>query len=335
LGFGQYFASQMVTMGWTEKGGWGASQVGPMAPIPLHPSASVLQYSQTIFEGMKAFWGVDGKVRVFRPAFNAERFRRSAERICLPPVEIHAFMEQVDQAVKANFSEIPRGPGESLYIRPTLIATEGFLGVRPSKAALFYIICSPVGAYFSNSAGLRILIETQDSRAARGGVGFAKTGANYAASLRAAEHAKAQGYDQVLWTDSTTHEWVEEVGTMNIMFVLKDRVVTPPLKDTILNGSIRSVALQLLQDWQIPVVEEDVSIETLKSWHKDGLLVGAFGTGTAAVISPVQTFGCPRRGIELKIAEESPLVGKLRKHIMDIQWGRAPDPHNWCHVVSI
>lgn len=332
LGFGKHFSPWMTSMNWSTISGWSALKVSPLEPIPLHPAAGVLQYSQSIFEGMKAFRHPDGAVRIFRPDFHRLRFERSAERVCLPRLPEGAFEEAVLQAVRANLDSVPAGEGEALYLRPTLIATEGFLGVRPAGECLFYIVCSPVGSYFSKGTqGLKILVETHYSRAARGGIGAAKAGANYVASLLVAELAKQQGFDQVLWTDTATHTMVEEVGTMNVFFVIgpDKKVITPPLSDTLLNGGTRDAALTMLRRQGLEVMERPVTLLELKELHQAGELLECFGTGTAAVVSPIRELQDSDATLNIQLPENFAVAERLRKDITDVQYGRSQDPFQW------
>ncbi len=335
LGFGKYFSPRMVQTTWTLAKGWAPLEITDVAPIALHPAASVLQYSQTIFEGMKAFRGEDGKIRLFRADFNAARFQKSASRVCLPEVPKDIFLKATYDAVSTNRDSIPSDEGEALYLRPTLMGTEGFLGVRPSHEAMFFVICSPVGNYYEKGqSGLKILVETEDSRAALGGIGDAKAGANYAASLRAAERAKSKGFDQVLWMDSATHQWIEEVGTMNIFFRIGDTVVTPALNGSILNGATRTCVLEILRDKGIRVEERPVSIEEIFTASENGQLKEAFGTGTAAVISSVQEFALSSGGRRAVLPDNGEIATAMRKTILDIQYGRTADKFGWCTIVN-
>jgi branched-chain amino acid aminotransferase len=330
LGFGQYFAPWMTSLRWKADTGWEPMQVVPMAPIPLHPAAGALQYAQAIFEGMKAFRHPDGSIKVFRPSFHRERFQQSARRVCLPPLPEGAFEEAVLESVRRNLESVPAGADEALYLRPTLIASEGFLGVRPAHECLFYVLCSPVGSYFNKgSQGLRIWVETRFSRAAAGGIGSAKAGGNYVASLLAAELAKERGFDQVLWTDSSSHNWVEEVGTMNVFFVLESEIVTPPLSDTLLNGGTRDAAIAVLRHQGREVQERPISLADLQSWHDQGKLKEAFGTGTAAVVSPIAELRDAEGQVAIELSGPQPVAQQLRRDIKAIQYGLAPDPFGW------
>lgn len=322
----------MTSRNWSPKSGWGPLRTGPVEPIPLHPSAGVLQYAQTIFEGMKAFRHPDGAIRVFRPDFHCQRFANSARRVCMPLLPEGAFEEACRETIRANRESVPSGEGESLYLRPTLIGTEGFLGVRPSNEYLFFVIASPVGNYFGkNQEGLRIWIETHFSRVAPGGIGAAKAGANYVASLLAAQQAKEKGFDQVLWTDSATHTKVEEVGTMNVFFVIgPDRqVVTPPLGDTLLQGGTREMAKVVLAERGHQVIEREVSLIELQELAHQGTLLECFGTGTAAVVSPIRELQDSDGNFTIQLPSQRPIAEQLRKDLTDIQYGRVPDRFGW------
>jgi len=330
LGFGQFFSPWMTTRKWTSQNAWGPLEVAEMKALSLHPAAGVLQYAQTIFEGMKAFRQADGSIGVFRPGFHQERFQQSAQRVCLPLLPPGAFEEAIFEVVRANREHVPGGDGEALYVRPTLIATEGFLGVRPANEYLFYVICSPVGNYFSNrNQGLRILVETHFSRCAPGGIGAAKAGGNYVASLMAAELAKQKGFDQVLWTDACSHTLVEEVGTMNVFFVMDDGILTPPLSDTLLNGGTRDSAISLLRSQGLRVREGSLTLEQLQSAANSGRLRECFGTGTAAVVSPIRELQDSDATMKIELGPEFPIAEKLRQDITDIQYGRVADPFGW------
>ena len=326
LGFGIHFAPWMTQQRWSSTQGWGPLEVTPLQPIPMHPAAGVLQYAQTVFEGMKAFAQADGGVKVFRPDFHERRLKHSAHRVCLPELPPGAWTEALMQTLQANADSIPRGEGEALYLRPTLLSTEGFLGVRPAKECLFYVIASPVGSYFNpGRPGLRIMVETRFSRAAAGGIGSAKAGANYAASLYSAEQARQQGFDQVLWTDAATHSMVEEVGTMNVFFKIGSQLITPSLGDTILGGSTRDAALYLLRSWGYEVVERPLSLAEIAS----GSVSECFGVGTAAVVSKIEELADIEGKVFLRLSGDYPVAERLKQGILDIQYGRVADPMGW------
>lgn len=341
LGFGQHFTDHMFIAEFSSTKGWHDCRVVPFQPLSLHPGASVLHYGQSLFEGMKAFSRADGNISLFRPAYNVERMRKGAERLCMqsPPAEI--FIEGVEALVKQDVRWIPKTKGSALYIRPTLIGSEGFLGVRPSTEFIFFVILSPVGAYYSSGTGaVKIWVETEMVRACNGGLGATKAGANYAASLLAALEAKKKGYSQVLWLDAD-HRFIEEVGTMNVFFVLKDRVVTPELSGSILPGGVRDSMLVLMRERGVKVEERRIAIQELLEWHKSGSLVEAFGTGTAAVITPVSEFNYFEEKltlpeIDLKGSSEGRYLSQnLYQQLTALQHGESPDPYGWVEILEV
>ncbi len=328
LGFGQHFTDHMFVARYEEASGWDSGQIVPYGPLAVDPAASVLHYGQALFEGIKAFRQKDGTVALFRPHFNAERMRMGADRLCLPPVDATTFIEVIIALLKEDIEWMPRLRGTSMYIRPTLIGTEAFLGVRPSAQATFFVILSPVGPYYkTSSVSIPIWIEKDDLRAAPGGLGHTKAGANYAASLRAALRAKDHGCTQVLWTDHS-HEFVEEVGTMNVFFRIKDSVLTPALNGSILGGGTRACCIELLQEKGIPVEERPISLAEIGKAWKSGELQEVFGTGTAAVITPVDTLVNDR---EVWTIDKGfgPIAKYLYDEITGIQSGEKVDRHNW------
>ena len=333
LGFGKHFADHMLWVDYTEGEGWGAPRVVPYGPIPMDPAAGALHYGQALFEGMKAFHREGGAPVLFRPERHLARLNASARRLCMPELPEALGMAGVEALVDVDRNFVPRGPGTSLYLRPLMIATEGFLGVRPSRRYSLVVISSPVGLYFSaGSTGVRIWVETEHVRAAHGGIGAAKAGGNYAASLLAAERAKQRGYDQVLWLDER-HEQVEEVGTMNVFFRIGDTLVTPALHDSILAGVTRDSVLQLARERGLKVEERTVLLEELRQASRAGTLREAFGTGTAAVISPIKELATATETLTLP---ETPgkLGLELREGILAIQEGRAADTHGWMRPVT-
>ena len=335
LGFGIHFSDHMFLMDYASGKGWGNARIVPYGPLSLDPSAMVLHYGQEIFEGMKAYYARDGAVCLFRPDRNAERLNRSAARMCLPEIPVEDQLAALRALVRLDREWIPRDEGASLYIRPTMIATEAGLGVRPSAEVLFFIITGPVGAYYARGFDpVRILVEETYVRAARGGTGEAKTGGNYAASLLAAKNAKAIGFDQVLWLDAEHRRFVEEVGTMNIFFVLRGELVTPPLSGSILPGVTRDTVLTLAREWKIPVAERPVEIDEVLSGAADGTLSEAFGSGTAAVISPVGSFSCRGQEVQVNRGRTGELSLRLYREITGIQYGEIEDRHRWIHRVE-
>lgn len=329
LGFGQHFSDHWFSSKFSEDKGWFDSRIQPYGKIELDPAASVFHYGQALFEGMKAFVQKDGSISVFRPEFNWARMTEGADRLRLvaPPKEL--FMEGLRELLKVDARWVPKEDNCALYIRPTLIGTEGFLGVRPSKEMLFFILLSPVGSYYgTGTAPVRIWVEDKYIRAAPGGLGATKAGANYAASLDAASQAKKKGYAQVLWLD-THHEGIEEVGTMNVFFVFKNEIVTPALNGSILAGGVRDSVLQLLRHEGKPVVERRITISEVLERQRRGELLEAFGTGTAAVISPIGELHYKGESHFLHGNKMGPISQSLYEQIIGIQRGTKPDTFGW------
>ncbi len=288
LTFGTVFTDHMFVMDFQEEKGWYDPRVEPYGPFPLDPAAAVLHYAQAVFDGLKAFRGRDGQVRLFRPQKHVERLIQSSQRLCIPPLDPDLALKSLVTLVGIEKDWVPSTVGTSLYVRPTIIASESFLGVRPAKSYIYYVILSPVGAYYPEGINpVKILVVDKYVRAVEGGVGGAKTGVNYAASLYAAEEAKHAGFTQVLWLDGRERKYIDEVGTMNIMMKIGDEIVTPPLSGTILAGVTRDSALTLMRDWGLRVSERPVTIDEVAAAARKGTLEEVWGTGTAAVISPV------------------------------------------------
>ncbi|MFN8792060.1 MAG: branched-chain amino acid aminotransferase [Bdellovibrionales bacterium] len=330
LGFGKHFSDHLFSARYSSTRGWHDLQVGPYQSLTLDPAASVLHYGQALFEGLKAFRQPDGSVALFRPEYNWARMVSGAERLCMvaPPREI--FFSGLKTLLEVDSRWVPHDPLGSLYIRPTLIGTEGFLGVRPAEQLLFYILLSPVGSYYGGdvSKPVRIWVETEAVRAVPGGLGSTKAGANYAASLQSALKAKKRGYDQVLWLDSQ-QEGIEEVGTMNVFFVFQNEIVTPGLNGSILAGCVRDSVLRWLRDQGRPVVERRITLEEVIQRHARNELLEAFGTGTAAVISPIGEFATLDRTLRLNPVAGGGLSRELLTEISGIQRGLRPDPYGW------
>ena len=330
LGFGRYFTDHMFLMEATADQGWHNPRVVPYGPLTLEPSAAVLHYSQEIFEGLKAYRSPRGTTLLFRPDKNAARLNHSCERMCMPKMEPELFLAAIKSVVSVDRDWVPQAPGTSLYIRPAMIATEPFLGVRPSTSYLFFIILSPVGAYYAEGFNpVKILVEDHYVRAVRGGTGDAKTGGNYAASLAAAEEAHHKGYTQVLWLDGVERKYIEEVGSMNIAFVIDNELITPSLNGSTLAGITRDTVLQLAQDWGIRVAERPISIDEVFTAVKNGRLSEVFGTGTAAVISPVSELAYKGEKLQIGDGKVGPIAQRLFDDISAIQRGLKPDPHGW------
>lgn len=336
LVFGRTFSDHMFMMEYQAGQGWLNPRIVPYQDLAMDPAAMVLHYGQGIFEGLKGYRCRDGRVHLFRPEKNLERLNRSARRMCMPEVDTAFQLEVLDQLLRLDLDWIPRSVGASLYIRPTMIASEPHLGVRPANQYLYYIITGPVGAYYPEGfSPIKIYVSDQYVRAVRGGVGEAKTMANYAASLYAAELAKKKGFTQVLWLDAVERRFVEEVGTMNIFFRIGDELVTPQLTGSILPGVTRDSVLHLARHWGLKVTERHIAIDEVLATIKSGDMVEIFGTGTAAVISPVG---------EITYREQSYRVGngsvgewsqKFYDEIVGIQYGEKSDPFGWVRAVKV
>ncbi len=335
LGFGIYFSNHMFLLDYTAKNGWTNPRIEPYGPFLMEPAATILHYGQEVFDGHKAYRGPNGEVALFRPWDNLARMSRSAERMCIPAYPEDLVYEGMKLLLHLDKDWVPSSPGTSLYVRPTIVATEPFLGVRPAQEYLLYIITGPVGAYYPEGfAPVKILIEEEYVRAAPGGIGFAKTSANYAASLKAQVEAHQKGYTQVLWLDAVQRRYIEEVGTMNIAFKFKDELATPPLAGTILPGITRDSVLTLCRDMGLKVSERPIAIDEVIDKAKSKELEEVLGIGTAAVISPVAVLGHKGEDITIGSGEAGPLSEALFKKLTDIQYGLAPDPYGWREVVA-
>ncbi|MBE7026284.1 MAG: branched-chain amino acid aminotransferase [Ruminococcaceae bacterium] len=330
LGFGKIPTDHMFIMNYTEGKGWHDARIIPYQNISLAPSAMVFHYGQEMFEGLKAYKGVDGKTRLFRPEMNAKRANASNERLCIPNLPEEDFVEAVKALVKVDEDWIPTTEGASLYIRPFIIATDEFLGVAPSKTYLFIIILSPSGAYYASGlAPVGIWIEDDYVRAVKGGIGYAKTGGNYAASLAAQVKAHDDGYSQVLWLDGVERKYIEEVGAMNIFFKIDGKIITPMLNGSILPGITRNSVINVCKSWGYEVEERKISVDELIDAQKSGKLEECFGTGTAAVISPVGKLRFKDDVMTINNNEIGPVSQKLYDTITGIQWGKCEDTFGW------
>ncbi len=330
LGFGNVFTDHMFVADFQEEKGWYDPRVEPYGLLPLDPAAAVLHYAQAVFDGLKAFRGVDGKIRLFRPQKHVERLNNSAKHMCIPPLDPELALRSLVTLVGIEREWVPKAIGTSLYIRPTIIASEPFLGVRPAKSYIYFVILSPVGAYYPEGmAPVKIRVEERHVRAVEGGLGNAKTGANYAASLMAGEEAKREGFTQVLWLDGVHRKYIDEVGTMNIMVKIAGEVITPPLTGTILPGVTRDSVLTLLRDWGGKASERQVSIHEVVDAYTAGTLEEIFGTGTAAVISPVGELAFKGRRMVINGGKIGPTTQKLYDAIVGIQYGKLADPRGW------
>lgn len=330
LGFGKIFTDHMFVMNYTEGKGWHDPRIVPYGEISIEPSAMVFHYGQSMFEGMKAYRGKDDSIYLFRPDMNAKRANQSNQRLCIPEIPEDMFVEAVKAVVDVDRDWVPSDPGTSLYIRPFVIATDAFLGVAPSKTYLFMVILSPSGAYYeSGLEPVGIWIEDEYVRAVKGGMGFAKTGGNYAASLIAQVKAHDSGYSQVLWLDGVERKYIEEVGAMNICFKIAGKVVTPMLNGSILPGITRNSILQVCRDWGYEVEERRISVDELVAAAKDGTLEEVFGTGTAAVVSPVNKLRYEDDVMNIGDGSIGELTQKLYDELTGIQWGEREDTRGW------
>lgn len=335
LGFGRHFTDHMFIMDYSIEEGWYNPRIIPYQPLVLDPATMVFHYGQEMFEGLKAYRNPEGEVLLFRPEKNGERVNITNDRICMPELPVDDFVQAIKAIVDMDKDWIPEGDGNSLYIRPFIIATDPFLGVRPSETYRFMIILSPVGAYYPEGINpVKIWVEKEYVRAVRGGVGFAKTGGNYAASLKAQLHSKALGYTQVLWLDGIERKYIEEVGTMNVFFKINGKVITPSLSGSILPGVTRNTVIELLKSWDIPVEEVRITIDELVEYYNKGLVEEAFGTGTAAVISPIGELNYDGTILKLNNGEIGDVSQKVYTQLTGIQTGKIEDKYNWTQKVS-
>jgi branched-chain amino acid aminotransferase len=331
LEMGRYTSDHMLVCDYAD-GRWQQPEIIPYSPFSLPPASLVFHYGQAIFEGMKAFRTEDDRVHIFRPDRHYERLTRTAERLCMPVVPAEVFREGLRRLVEVEQSWVPGQAGSALYIRPFQIATDTRLSVKVSDAYKFAVICSPSGAYFARP--VRVKVEREYTRAARGGTGFAKCGGNYGGALYPTEKARAAGYDQVLWTDGRNHEFIEESGMMNVFFVIGDRLVTPPLSDSILDGITRECLLILAAARGIGVEERPISIKELQQGLESNKISEAFGAGTGAVVSPIRSIGIGDQDYPLPVVGERGSVAiTLKDALDDIRYGRAPDSHGWNYFV--
>ena len=336
LTFGTVFTDHMFVMDYHEGQGWHDPKIVPYGDFSLDPACSTLHYAQAVFDGLKAFRGPDGTIRLFRPQKHAERLNRSCERLCIPELDAALVQDSFSQLIQVDHAWVPSKPGTALYLRPTVIATEAFLGVRPSKSYRYFLILSPVGPYYAEGINpVKILASDQYVRAVQGGTGEAKTAANYAASLYGAEVAKKAGYTQVLWLDGVHHKYLDEVGTMNIMVKIGDEIVTPPLNGSILAGVTRDSILSLMRSWGLKVSERQISIDEVLEAGANGTLSEMWGTGTAAVVSPVGELGYKDRRITINGGKTGALTQKLYDAIVAIQYGQTNDAQGWTQVVAV
>jgi branched-chain amino acid aminotransferase len=334
LGFGNIFTDHMFIMNYDEGKGWHSPRIVPYAPLTLDPSAMVFHYAQEVFEGLKAYRTKSGEINLFRPERNYARLNISNERLCIPLIDEAFAIEATKKLVDVDKDWIPKLAGSSLYIRPFIIATDHHIGVRAAHNLLFIIILSPVGAYYPEGLNpVKIYVETNYVRAVKGGMGFTKTGGNYASSLKAQDEAKHQNYTQVLWLDGVYRKYIEEVGTMNVFFKINGEVITPALEGSILSGVTRASCIDLIKSWGIPMIERRISIDEISKAYEEGKLEEAFGTGTAAVISPIGELKWGDENMMINNNQIGELSQKLYNTITDIQWGNVEDPFGW--IVSV
>ncbi|MFP3919925.1 branched-chain amino acid aminotransferase [Lysinibacillus telephonicus] len=330
LGFGHYFTDHMFILDYTEGIGWHDGRIVPYQPISLDPSAMIFHYGQSVFEGLKAYVTVDNEVLLFRPDQNFKRLNNSNDRLCIPKIDEEYALEALKQLVSIDREWVPNAPGTSLYIRPFIIATEANLGVHPSNRYQFIIIMSPSGSYYKEGINpVKIMVEQQFVRAVRGGTGAAKTGGNYASALKGQEIASKEGYAQTLWLDGKENCYVEEVGSMNIFFKIDGKVITPALNGSILPGITRDSMIQVLKSKNIPVEERRISIEEVVEAHNNGTLEEVFGTGTAAVISPVGELKYLNDKLIINKGEIGEVSQMLYDTLTGIQNGSIEDTFGW------
>lgn len=330
LGFGVILTDHMFIMDYQEGQGWHDARIVPYAPLALDPASVVLHYGVEVFEGLKAYYAGEEQILLFRPDANARRINNSSARLCIPELPVEYFVQAVSELVRVEKRWVPKLPETSLYIRPFIIATEAQLGVRRSTSYQFIVILSPVGAYYPEGLNpVKIYVEEEYVRSVKGGTGFTKCGGNYAASLAAQYKAKDQGYSQVLWLDGAERKYIDEVGTMNVMFKINGQVLTPELSGTILPGVTRDSVLRLLESWNVPVAERRISLAELQQAAQNGTLEEAFGTGTAAVISPIGELNIHGEKVVINNGQIGPLAQKIYDVLTGIQWGKLKDEFGW------
>lgn len=331
LKFGRDFSDHMLLVEYDNES-WGTPKILPYQPLEFSPAASVFHYGQAIFEGLKAHKNEDGEIFIFRADENLKRLNASATRMCMPHIPENIFLDGLKQLVELDKDWIPVGSGMSLYLRPFMIADDPFLGVKPSGSYKFMIITSPSASYYSGA--VKVKIETNYSRAAVGGIGSAKAAGNYAASLLPAKEAQEEGYDQLIWTDAKNHEYLEESGTMNLMIVKGNTLITPPLEGkTILPGITRKSILQLAKEWGYEVLEQRISVTELINGIEDNSIGELFGVGTAATIAPISLVGHHEKELELSDFTKWKFSTKVKQYLEDLKTGKVADTHNWIEIL--
>lgn len=335
LGFGKYFTDHMFLMDYSAEKGWYDPRIIPFQNFSIHPASTVFHYGAEIFEGLKAYRRPDGGVQLFRPLENFKRMNVSAARLCLPELDLDFALKALHEFVALEQNWVPSDPGTSLYLRPFLFGVDPVLGVHPVHSAVFCIIASPVGSYYASGLNpVRIMIETEDVRAVRGGTGYTKCGGNYAASYRAAKKAEAKGYSQVLWIDGVERKYIEEVGAMNVMFKIAGEIVTPALGGSILPGITRKSCIELLRSKGYTVTERQFSLEELEKALTDGSLEEAWGCGTAAVVSPIGSLAVGEQEYVVGGGAIGPVTQELYDSLTGIQWGQKTDDFGWTYRID-
>nr|MBF0221254.1 branched-chain amino acid aminotransferase [Desulfobulbaceae bacterium] len=330
LGFGRYFTDHMFTMKYRQGKGWYDAKITRYKEFSMDPSAMVLHYGQAIFEGLKAYRGKDGEISLFRPKDNLQRMNVSAERMCMATINVDDVLHALKELIRIDADWVPKTMGSTLYIRPTMIASEPGLGVKPAKEYLFFIILSPVGAYYPEGFNpVKIYVSDKYVRAVPGGVGHVKTAGNYAASIMAAVEAQEEGFTQVLWLDAIERRYIEEVGTMNIFFKIDGKLITPPLSGSILPGITRDSVLTLAREWGVEVEERPIAIDEVIEANSSGHLEEVFGSGTAAVVSPVGSLYYKGQTITINGAKTGELSQRFFDVLQDIQYGNVEDRNGW------
>ena len=330
LVLGKAMTDHMLIIDYDAGQGWHDARIIPYGPLQIDPAAKVLHYAEEIFEGLKAYRTADGSIQLFRVRDNIDRMNKSADRLCLPQIPEELAVSAIKKLVEVEQDWVPREKDTSLYIRPFMIGLDAALGVHSSHHVQFIVVVCPVGAYYPEGLNpVKIYIENEDVRAVKGGTGMAKTGGNYAASLRAGNRAEERGYSQVLWLDGVHRKYIEEVGAMNVMFKVNGKILTPDLNGSVLDGITRRSCIQLLKDWGYEVEERRISAEELFDAAESGALEEAWGTGTAAVVSPIGELAMDGRKVTVSGGKIGEITQKLYDELTSIQWGRTADPHGW------
>jgi branched-chain amino acid aminotransferase len=332
VNFGREYADHMFMADYRD-GNWQQFSIEPYAPLTFLPGLAILHYGQSVFEGLKAYKDQNNDVLVFRPEMNFNRLNISAERMCIPQIPEDVFFNGMNELLRIDKNWVPTLPGTSLYIRPYIFAMDEYIGIRPSETYKFIIFTCPVGDYYSKP--LKVKIETFYSRAVHGGTGYAKAAGNYAGSLYPARLAQKEGYDQLIWTDGATHSNVEEAGTMNLMFVMNNTLITAATNDTVLKGVTRESVLTLAREWGMDVEERNIPVKEIVASLRNGTLTEAFGTGTAATIAPIEVIGYDGTDYVIPATNGNSFSSRILKELNDIRSGRKPDSHGWMYKVPV